>query len=138
MARKTAVVEGEIGEVQHRFRKGRGTTNGMFAMKLKKQKGQEDMTTEFIDLENGYCSIPREIAMASLTWVGVRKAEVRQVEGTYEGTKSRLFCRSGLSGEFEVNVGMTHGRDLSPLLFIAVVDVISSKIGMKNILRKLR
>ena len=39
---------------------------------------------------------------------GVPEAEVRQVEGTYEDTKSRMLCGSGISGEFEVNVGMTH------------------------------
>ena len=65
MARKTVIVEEETGEAQRGLRKGRGTTNGMFA--TKKLKGQEDMTTEFIDLGNGYGFTSREMAMASLT-----------------------------------------------------------------------
>ena len=48
------VAVGEIGEEQQVFRKGRGTTDGMFAVRLlveKKLEGQEDMTIGFIDLE---------------------------------------------------------------------------------------
>ena len=41
------------------------------------------------------------------------------------------------SGEFKVNVGLKQGNALSPLLFIAVVELMSRKIGMKDILRKL-
>ena len=43
-----------------------------------------------------------------------------------------------MSGEFvEVNVGLKQGTALSPMLFIAMVDLISITTGMKDILRKL-
>ena len=48
------------------------------------------------------------------------------VERTYEDTKSRVLCGPGVSGEA-----------LIPLLFIAVVELISRKICTKDILRKL-
>ena len=59
------------------------------------------------------------------------------VEGTYEDTKSRVLCGPGVSGESKLNVGLRLGSALSPLLSIAVVELISRKIGMKEILRKL-
>ena len=62
---------------------------------------------------------------------GGPEREVRLVEGTYEDTKSRVLCEPGVSGESKVNVG------LIPLLFIAVVKLISRKMCTKDILRKL-
>ena len=47
------------------------------------------------------------------------------MEGTYDDTKSRVLCGPGVSGESKVNVGLTQGSALIPLLFIAVVELIS-------------
>ena len=51
-------------------------------------------------------------------------------------TKSRELCGPGVSAESKVNVGLTQGSALSPLLFIAVVELISRKICIKVILQK--
>ena len=53
------------------------------------------------------------------------------VERTYEDTKNRVLCGPGIPGEFKVNVGA-----LSPLLCMAVVELISRTIGTKDIIRK--
>ena len=47
-------------------------------------------------------------------------------------TKIRELCGPGVSGESKVNVGLTQGSALSPLLFIAVVELISRKICINN------
>ena len=52
-------------------------------------------------------------------------------------TKIRELCGPGVSGEYKVNVGLTQGSALSPLLFIAVVELISRKICIKVVLQKL-
>ena len=59
------------------------------------------------------------------------------VEGTYEDTNSRVLCRQGVSGGSKVKVGLTQGSAWIPLLFIAVVELISRKISTKDIFRKL-
>ena len=48
-----------------------------------------------------------------------------------------MLCGPGVSGEFKVNVGLKQWSALSPLLFIAMVELIRRKIGMKDILQKL-
>ena len=91
----------------------------------------------FIDLEKAYDTVLREMAMATLRWMGVPEPEVRMVEGTYEETKGRVVCGQGILEEFRVDVGLRQGSALSPLLFIAVEEVISRKVSTRDILRKL-
>ena len=75
--------------------------------------------------------------MATLRWMDVPEAEVRMVKGTHEETKGRIVCRLGISEEIWVEVGRRQGSTLSPLLFIAVAEVMSRKARMRDILHKL-
>ena len=75
--------------------------------------------------------------MATLRWMGVPEAEVGMVEDRYEKTTARVVVGEGASDEFEVNIGLRQGSVLSPLLFIAVLDLISRKMVMKDAMKKL-
>ena len=133
-------VEQELGEEQQGFRKGRGTTGGMFALRQmveKRLEMQERMARGFVDLEKAYDTVPREMVMAKMRWMGVPEAKARMVEAMYERTKGRVVVGSGLSEEFPVNIGLTQGSALSPLLVIMVMEIISRKISTKDILRKM-
>ena len=59
------------------------------------------------------------------------------VEGMYEKTTARVVVGEGASEEFEVKIGLRQGSVLSPLLFIAVLDLISRKTVMKDAMKKL-
>ena len=90
------------------------------------------MALGFIDFETAYDTVPRDMAMATLRWMGIPEAEVKLAEGTYEETKGRVVCGPGISEEFRVDFGLRQGSALSPLLFsallfIAVLEVISRK-----------
>ena len=60
------------------------------------------------------------------------------VESMYEKTTARVVVGDGASGEVEVKIGLRQGSVLSPLLFIAVLDLISRKTVTKDALKKLR
>ena len=82
----------------------------------------------FVDLEKAYNTVPREMVMATVRWMGVPEAEARMVKAMYERTKGRVAVGSGLSEEFSVNIGLRQGSAISPLLFIMVMEPISRKI----------
>ena len=73
--------------------------------------------------------------MAMLRWMGVPEAEVRMVEGTYEKTTARVVVGEGASEEFVCNIGLRQGSVLSPLLFIAELDLISRKTVAKDAMK---
>ena len=73
----------DLGEEQLGFRKGRGTTDGMFSLRQLVEKILEKhghMALAFVDLEKALDTVPRKIAMATLRWIGVPESEVRMVE----------------------------------------------------------
>ena len=60
-----------------------------------------------------------------------------KVDGIYEKTTARVVVGEGASEEFEVKIGLRHGSVLSPLLIIAVLDLISRKTVMTDAMKKL-
>ena len=133
-------VEPELGEEQLGFRKGRGTTDGMFSLRQlveKRLEKQGHMTLAFVDLEKAFDTVPGQMAITTLRWMGAPESEVKMVEAMYENTKARVVVGSGMSNEFQVNIGLRQGSALSPLLFILVMELISRKISTTDALRKI-
>ena len=96
-------VEGEFGEEQQGFRKGRGTADGMYAliqMVEKRLEVQGRMAPEFVDPVKAFDTVPREMVMATLRWMGVPEAEVRMVESMYEMTTARVVVGERASRSF--------------------------------------
>ena len=58
--------------------------DGMFTLKQlveKRLEVQGEMILGFVDLEKSYDTVPREMIMVTLRWMGVLEAEVRLMEG---------------------------------------------------------
>ena len=64
-------------------------------------------------------------------------SEVKMAEAMHENAKARVVVGSGMSNEFQVNIGLRQGSALSPLLFILVMELISRKISTTVALRKI-
>ena len=67
------------------------------------------MALGFVDLEKAFDTVPRDMVMAMLRWLGVPEAEARRVEGMYEKTTARVVVGEGASDEFAVNIGLRQG-----------------------------
>ena len=118
---------GDFGEEQQGFRKGRGTADGMYVLRQmveKRPEVQGSMALGFVDLGKAVDTVPREMVMATLRWMGVPEAEAMMAEGAYKKT-ARVVVREGASEEFDVTIGLWQGNVLSPLLLIAVLHLIS-------------
>ena len=76
---EVACVEHNLGEEQLGFRKGRGTTDGM-----KHGFGFCGSSKKTFD------TVPRQMAMATLRWMGAPESEVKMVEAIYENTTGRV------------------------------------------------
>ena len=55
----------------------------------------------------------------------------------YEKTTARVVVGEGVSEELEIKIGLRQGSMLSPLLFVAVLDLISRNTVMKDAMKKL-
>ena len=130
-------VEGDLGDELHRFRNGRGTADWMRHVVEKRLGVQGIMALGFVDLEKAFDTVPREMVMVMLRWMGVPEAEVRMVVDMYEKTTARVVLGKGASVEFEVNIGLRQTSLLSPLLFITVLDLTSRKTVIKDAMKKL-
>ena len=133
-------VEHKLREEQLGFRKGRGTTDGMFALRQlveKRLEMQGHMAFAFVDLEKAFDTVPRKMAMATLRWMGAPESEVKMCEAMYENTTGRVVVGSGMPNEFQVNIGLRQGSALNPLFFILVMELISRKISTTDALKKI-
>ena len=134
------VVEHKLGEEQLGFRKGRWTTDGMFALSQLVEKRLEmlgHMALAFVDLEKAFDTVPRKMATATLRWMGAPESEGEMVEAMYGNTTGRVVVGSGMSNAFQVNIGLRQGSALSPLFFILVMELISRKISTTDALKKI-
>ena len=64
------IVGCEMGEEQQGFRRRRVTADGVFTLRklvVKRLEGQENMALEFIDLGKAYDTVPKDMAMATLS-----------------------------------------------------------------------
>ena len=75
----------------------------LLQMVEKRMKVQGSMALGFVDLEKAFDTVPREMVMATLRWMGVLETEVRMVEGMYEKTTARVVVGEGASEEFNAN-----------------------------------
>ena len=74
-ARLRRTVEGDSWEEQQGFRKGRGTSDGIYVLRQMVEKRLElqgRMSLGFVELGNAFDTfLPRDMVMATLRWMGV-------------------------------------------------------------------
>ena len=118
-----------IDNMRFGFMPGKGTTDGIFSMRqvqVKHQPKKKKLYYTFVDLEKAFDRVLREVVRWALRKLGVDEWLIHTVMALYtESCTVRTY--SGLSESFEVKVGLHQGSVLSPMLFAAVMDVVSSE-----------
>ena len=81
----------------------------------------------FVDLEKAFDRVPREVVRWIMRKLGVDEWLICTVMALYTEACTIVRTDAGLNESFEVNVGLHQGSVLSPLLFAAAMDVVSSE-----------
>ena len=71
------------------------------------------------------CRMSREVVRWALRQLGVEEWLVQTVMTMYERARTVVRTKQGYSTEFEVKVGVHQGSVLSPLLFVAMLEVVT-------------
>ena len=81
----------------------------------------------FVDLEKEFDRVPRKVVRWALRKLGVDEWLIRTVIAMYTEACTVVRTDAGLNQSFEVKVGLHQGSVLCPMLFAAVMDVVSSE-----------
>ena len=93
----------------------------------KHQAKKKKLYYAFVDLEKAFDRVPREVVKWALRKLVVDEWLIRIVMALYTEACTVVRIHAGLSESFKVKVGLHQGSVLSPLLFAAVMDVVSSE-----------
>ena len=118
----------KIDDMQFGFVPGKGTVDTIFMVRQLQEKFLEkrkDLFFAFVDLEKAFDRLPREVVRWALRQLGVEEWLVQTVMTMYERARTVVRTKHIYSTEFEVKVGVYQGSVLSPLLFVAVMEVVT-------------
>ena len=105
-----------------------GTTDAIFVVRQLQEKylalGKQ-IYMAFVDLEKAFDQIPRKVIWRAMRKLGVMEWIVKLVQGMYKNVRRGVQVGEGLSDELELRIGVHQGSELSPLLFIIVLEALS-------------
>jgi len=120
----------KVDGMQFGFSSGRGTTDAIFIVRQVQErflvKGKE-LWMAFVDLEKAFDRVPRDVVWWALRYVKLEEWIINVIKAMYVGATTAVKLKNGTSQEFDVKVGVHQGSVLSPLLFIIVLEALSSK-----------
>ena len=116
----------KIDDMQFGFMSGKGTVDATFIVRqLKFMEKRKDLFYAFVDLEKAFDRVPRDVVRWALRQLGVEEWLVQTVMVIYEKARTTVRTKQGSNEEFGVKVGVHQGSVLSPLLFVAVMEVVT-------------
>ena len=81
----------------------------------------------FLDLQNAFDTLPRELLLRKLYNMGVQGKMFRVISDLYSRNKAKVLINGSYSREFEINSGVLQGSKLGPILFnIFINDLLNN------------
>ena len=117
--------EGQIGEEQSGFRKGRSCADQIFVLrqlceKMKQKKRR--VCIAFMDLEKAYDRVDREAMWQVMRIYGIGGKVLRGIMSFYDDGRACVRVGGKVSDSFEVKMGLRQGCVMSPWLFNIFMD----------------
>ena len=111
------------------FVKNCGTTDAIFAARLLVEKHREKnvpLHLAFLDLEKAFDRVPHDVIWLALRDHGIPEHLISWVKLLHKEPTSCVQTAAGKTNDFSITVGVHQGSTLSPLLFILVMDTVTS------------
>ena len=128
--RTRAKTEHLLSDAQFGFRKGRGCTDAICALRQLCERAIEydqDLHLVFVDQEKAFDRVNRDKLWKVLEQYGVMGQLLDNIRAIYTNSKSSVRTASGTSDWFPVTSGVRQGCNLSPLLFVIYMDQITKE-----------
>ncbi|KAL8561120.1 hypothetical protein ACOMHN_033703 [Nucella lapillus] len=128
--RTRAKTEQLLSDAQFGFRKGRGCTHAIFALRQLCERAIEydqDLHLVFADQEKALDRVNRDKPWKVLEHYDVKGQLLDNIRAIYANSRSAVRTASGTSDWFPVTSGVKQGCNLSPLLFVIYMDQITKE-----------
>jgi len=122
------IADPQLCQAQFGFRKNRGCTDAIFALRQMCEKAIEfnqELHMVFVDQEKAFDRVNREKLWTVLEEYGIKGQLLDNTRALYRESRAAVRTRSGYTTWFDVTSGVRQGCVLSPLLFIIYMDRIT-------------
>ena len=102
----------DIDKMQYGFMPGRGTVDAVFVLRRLNEKFRaknKKLSFIFVDLENAFDRVPREVICFALKRKCVPEYSVNGVMSLYKGWRTAVSVDGELSSSFSVKIGVIKG-----------------------------
>jgi hypothetical protein len=123
-------LETQIHEAQAGFRKDRGVTDHIFAVRQIMRAAKRTDTTlamAFIDITKAYDCVNRDMLFKLLAGYGIPPKIINAIKAMYDGSSVSIRNGKEISAPFQVLTGVRQGCLLSCMLFDIVMDAVTRR-----------
>ena len=135
MARVRNKINPEISEEQFGFRRGKGTRNAIFVIRMLGERAiemQKDLYAVFVDYEKAFDKVKHKEIMNDLRAINIDGEDIRILENLYWSQLASISINGQLSDWTEIKRGVRQGCVFSPDLFSLLCRGYNGKYGNNN------